>query len=261
MRAEALRGQQRAKGASAGPGCPRGCLSPASSATIACPVWAQFIPPSGEGFRPRAVQGLRVGPRQSPAPPWPLVRKEATPGPHASLGEPEGVHPPRGPPLCPCFRGSLGQSGALPSEMVPDPPGPLYLLSPPHPRSQAQLSTGGRRGHQDPQLAPVSSALIPQPGGLGSPSLISFSAKCPLKFPSASASLRILSLSASFCKIKECSHLVQNSNRAVGTCDIFLPYPSARLSREGASLQLRTSSHSQGSCPVSRGCGGEPGER
>lgn len=183
MRAEALRGQQRARGASAGRRCPRGCLSPASSANIACTVWAQFIPPSGEGLRPRAVQGLRVGPRQSPAPPWPLVRKEATPGPHASLGEPEGVHPPCGPPLCPHFRGSVGQCGVLPSEMVPDPPGPLHLLSPLPPRSQGRLSAGGPRAARTPKLAPVSSALIPQPGGLGSPSLISFSAKCPLKFP------------------------------------------------------------------------------
>lgn len=183
MRAEALRGQQRARGASAGRRCPRGCLSPASSANIACTVCVQFIPPSGEGLRPRAVQGLRVGPRQSPAPPWPLVRKEATPGPHASLGEPEGVHPPCGPPLCPHFRGSVGQCGVLPSEMVPDPPGPLHLLSPLPPRSQGRLSAGGPWAARTPKLAPVSSALIPQPGGLGSPSLISFSAKCPLKFP------------------------------------------------------------------------------
>lgn len=177
MRAEALGGQQRARGASAGRGCPRGCLSPASSTNFAFTVWAQFIPPSGEGVRPRVVQGLRVGPRQSPAPPRASSKEGGNPRTSHQPGGSGGVHPPRGPPLCPHLRVSVGWSGALPTELVPDCPPRPSIPAVPTPTSITGTAECRRT-----------------PGPPGSPNLLlhllrSFHSLAALGPPTSSASL------------------------------------------------------------------------
>ena len=134
----------------------------------------------------------------------------------------------------------------------PPPPGPLYLLSPPPPRSQAQLSAGGPRARQDPQtcscvLRAHSTAWqpwVPQPRQL--------LCQMPLKVLLCQGISEDFNFVHSFCKI----WCKTQTEQTVWTSDTPLPCPSAQLSRVEAPLQPRASSHSRGSCAVSRACGG-----